>query len=165
MSGQGERSIAVGRSPRTISIRRAPVTMQLISSAVTPVCKPTVYTAAMKYLCLLIVGLCFAGGCGQSHNEPPRLMERQELKPNVGQQILIEGTARYQKVTGPLIAANDFQIRIYPRNLWGAEMDGKKVRVTGMLNDSDHSTPPDPSLEPGEYWLSDTAYAKPKMEH
>jgi hypothetical protein len=105
----------------------------------------------------LILAAWFIAGCASS-SEPPRLSSRLELKPNVGEIVRVEGTARYLKIAGPSIAGDDFEIRVYPRTLWGPELDGKKIQVIGRLNDSAHATPPDPSLNPGEYWLGDATW-------
>ena len=104
----------------------------------------------------MIAGLVL--GCSSSNDKAPRLGSKLELQPNLGQTIRIEGTARYLRATGPLIAGDDFQIRVFPRDAWGAELDGKKIEVTGKLNDSAHATAPDPSVNPGEYWLSDSTW-------
>lgn len=120
----------------------------------------------MKRIIPLLLTACLLSGCAGSDDKAPRLGSKLELQPNIGQTVRIEGTARYLKVTGPAIAGEDFQIRVYPRTVWAAEADGKKIEVTGRLNDSVHMTPPDPSLNPGEYWLSETTwkYATPEQK-
>ena len=90
--------------------------------------------------------------------QPPQLSSKLELRPNLGEIVRVEGTARYLKISGPTIAADGFEIRVYPRTLWGPELDGQKIQVIGRLNDSSHATPPDPSLNPGEYWLGDSTW-------
>lgn len=112
----------------------------------------------MKWIAPLFLTACLLSGCAGSEDKAPRLGSKLELQPNIGLAVRIEGTARYLKATGPMIVGEDFQIRVYPRTLWGAELDGKKIEVTGHLNDSAHMTPPDPSLNPGEYWLSETTW-------
>jgi hypothetical protein len=106
------------------------------------------------------------GGC--THQQPeeeerpaPLLSLREDLQSNIGLVIRIEGTAHYLHVAGPSVAGKDFEVRVYPRTLWGAELDGQPVTVTGRLEKSDHSTPPDPSVTPGEYWLADSKW-KPR---
>lgn len=106
----------------------------------------------------LFLAACLFSGCASSEDKAPRLNSKLQLHPNVGQSVRIEGTARYLKATGPMIAAEDFQIRVYPRTAWGPEMDGKKIELTGRLNDSAHAIPPDPSLNPGEYWLGESTW-------
>ena len=107
-------------------------------------------------LFIFVAGWCT--GCASSEDKAPRLDSKLQLRPNVGQTVRIEGTARYLKATGPMIAADDFQIRVYPRTAWGSEMDGNKIELTGRLNDSAHAIPPDPSLNPGEYWLGESTW-------
>lgn len=96
-------------------------------------------------------------GCASSPEKAPLLAHRAELQVNAGETVRVEGTARYSRVTGPSVAGDDFEVRVYPRTIWGPETDGKKVEVTGKLNDSNKTTPPDPSITPGEYWLSDAS--------
>lgn len=114
-----------------------------------------------KFLPLFGVLLLTLVGCSTGEKKVPALRSQAELKPNAGEIIRIDGTAHWLKISGPSIAGDDFEIRVYPRNAWGQEMDGVKVEVTGKLNDSLHTTPPDPSLSPGEYWLSDTKWKLP----
>ena len=114
----------------------------------------------MKRLLLLIGIASMAAGCHSV--EPAALSSSLDLKPNVGEIIRVEGVAHYLKATGPSIAAEGFEIRVYPRTAWGAELDGKRIQVIGRLNDSAHATPPDPSLNPGEYWLADSTW-KPQL--
>jgi hypothetical protein len=91
-------------------------------------------------------------------DKAPILQAAVQLENNAGEKIRIVGTARYMKTTGPTIAGADFEIKVYPKDVWGPEMDGKQVEVTGRLNDSRSTTPPDPSINPGEYWLSDATW-------
>ena len=115
---------------------------------------------------LLVIVVLLAGCQQHPPEEPiaPRLSSREQLKPNVGETIRIEGTAHYLRDTGPSVAGQDFEVRVYPRNIWGPEMEGKKIEVTGRLEDSKHVTPPDPSLSTGEYWLADTKVKKPEVK-
>lgn len=104
-------------------------------------------------------------GCAQHEEKAPLLHSAFELSPNAGETIRVIGTARYLKVVGPSVAGADFDVRVYPKTAWGPELDGKQVEVTGRLNDSRQTTPPDPSINPGEYWLSDvkwTPYPPPE---
>jgi len=97
-------------------------------------------------------------GCNSTPEKAPLLAHRAQLQVNPGETVRVVGTARYSHETGPSVAGEDFQLRVYPRNLWGADADGKRVEVTGKLNDSNRTTPPDPSITPGEYWLSDASW-------
>src|SRR4051794_21138381 len=112
-----------------------------------------------------IVIVALLAGC-QPHppEEPPapRLSTKVQLKPNVGETVRIVGKAHYLRDTGPSVAGDDFEVRVYPPNLWGPEMEGKQVELTGRLEDAKHSTPPDPSLLTGEYWLADARLKKPE---
>jgi hypothetical protein len=110
---------------------------------------------------LLVVGGCPHHPPEEEERPAPRLRVREDLQSNLGLVIRIEGTAHYLKVAGPSVAGDDFEVRVYPRTVWGAEMDGKMVTVTGRLEKSDHATPPDPSVTPGEYWLADAKW-KPR---
>jgi hypothetical protein len=119
----------------------------------------------MRLALLLIVLLLPLTGCPQHPSQEPmapRLSTKVQLKPNVGEIIRIVGTAHYLRDTGPSVAGDDFEVRVYPRNLWGPEMDGKKVELTGRLEDSKHVTPPDPSLTAGEYWVADAKLKAPE---
>ncbi len=118
----------------------------------------------MKRIVPLAFSACLLFGCASSEEHAPRLDSKTQLRVNIGQTVRIEGTARYLKATGPMIAGEDFQVRVYPRTVWGPEMDGKKLEVTGQLNESSHMTPPDPSLNPGEFWLSETKWKLPLPE-
>jgi hypothetical protein len=119
----------------------------------------------------LLTSLCLiTTGC-PSHQGPEdlpllgrHLSSRLDLIPNVGETVLITGTARYLKIAGPSVAADDFEVRIYPTNVWGPEMDGKRVQVSGRLETSTHISPPDPSITPGEYWLADAKWKLPPAE-
>jgi hypothetical protein len=97
-------------------------------------------------------------GCASSPEKAALLAHRAQLQFNVGETVRVIGTARYSKASGPSVAAEDFELRVYPRTIWGADADGKRVEVTGMLNDSNKTTPPDPSITPGEYWLSQSSW-------
>ena len=119
---------------------------------------------AMKSFLLFSLAASLLAGCNSNENKAPLLASRQQLKPSVGETVRVDGTARYLKTAGPSIAGDDFEIRVYPKNIWGPEMDGKKVEVTGHLNDSAHATPPDPSLSPGEYWLSEATWKLPEAK-
>ena len=116
------------------------------------------YNPTMIRIVNFLLAAALFTGCASSEDKAPRLASKLELRPNVGQTVRIEGIARYQKATGPMIAGDDFQIRVYPRTAWGPELDGKKIELTGRLNDSAHATPPDPSLNPGEYWLGESTW-------
>ncbi len=113
---------------------------------------------------LLIVAAILLTGCTHHERQAPLLSDITQLKPNLGEVIRIEGTARYLHTAGPSVAGKDFEVRVYPTNVWDAKMDGTKVIVTGRLEDSTHSTPPDPSLTPGEYWLSDSTWKLPEVK-
>ena len=111
-----------------------------------------------RLLLLSLVAFLLAGCASSNERKAPQLVSRVQLQSNVGETIRIEGTAHYLQVAGPSIAGEDFEIRVYPRSAWGRELDGKSIEVTGRLNDSAHATPPDPSLTPGEYWLSEVTW-------
>ncbi len=115
---------------------------------------PRLFTAVLSLLLLT--------GCS-SHEKAPQLRSAAQLRSNVGQSIRVVGTARYLKASGPSVAGTDFEIRVYPTNAWGPELDGKPVEVTGRLNDTHSITPPDPSINPGEYWLSNATWT-PQLE-
>ncbi len=102
----------------------------------------------------------FFGGCASSgeKDKAPLLQSAVQLRANAGETIRVIGTARYLRASGPSIAGDDFEVRVYPNSAWGAELDGKQIEVTGRLNDSRTTTPPDPSVRPGEYWLSDVKW-------
>jgi hypothetical protein len=114
--------------------------------------RPTLFIA-------LSVVLFTLTGCASSPDKAPLLAHRAQLQVNAGETVRVEGTARFSHVSGPSVAGDDFEVRVYPRTIWGPETDGKKVEVTGKLNDSNRTTPPDPSITPGEYWLSDATLA------
>ena len=86
------------------------------------------------------------------------LTSRADLKANVGQTVRVEGTAHFYKVGCPSVSTDEFEIFVYPRDLWGRDADGKPVGVIGRLNDTVHALPPDPYINPGEYWLSETVF-------
>src|SRR5437660_8135982 len=111
---------------------------------------------------LFVLAAFLLTGCTHNEVKAPLLSSVTQLKPNIGEVIRIEGTARYLRVAGPSVAGDDFEIRVYPKTVWGAELEGTKVVVTGKLNDSDSTTPPDPSLSPGEYWLSEATWKLPE---
>jgi hypothetical protein len=118
----------------------------------------------MKSTLLLLIATSLLIGCTHNEQKAPLLSSKSQLIPNVGQVIRIEGTARYLTVAGPSIAGEDFEIRVYPRTVWDAKMNGTKVEVTGRLNDSKLATPPDPTLSPGEYWLSEATWKLPEAK-
>ena len=91
---------------------------------------------------------------------PPRLAAKSDLIPNVGQMVRVEGIAHFYKVNGgcPSVATDEFEVFVYPRNLWGLEMQGKKVAVTGRLASTTRTPVPDPYINTGEYWLSDSTF-------
>jgi len=91
--------------------------------------------------------LAALAGCA-SNEKAPLLSRRAELQFNTDQTVRIIGTARFSKVTGPSVIGDDFELRIYPTNVWGAEADGKRVEVTGKVHNSAQATPPDPSVLP-----------------
>jgi hypothetical protein len=122
------------------------------------------YTLPFMKPSLLFLAAIFLPGCTHHEWKAPLLSDVTQLKPNLGQVIRIEGTARYLHVAGPSIAGKDFEIRVYPRDVWNEQMNGTKLEVTGRLEDSSHSTPPDPSLLPGEYWLSDATWKLPEVK-
>ena len=103
-------------------------------------------------------------GCGSSERTAPRLTSHLQLGPNVGQVIEVDGTAHFLRAVGPSVAGDDFEIRIFPRSIWGADMDGRKVQVIGRLNNSTYAVPPDPSFNTGEYWLSETTWKPAPLE-
>ena len=109
----------------------------------------------------LVLVATFVAGCQstEEQNKAPLLSSAVQLHGNAGETIRVIGTARYLKAVGPSIAGKDFDVRVYPANLWGPELDGKQIEVTGRLNDSSNTTPPDPSIRPGEYWFSDVKWA------
>ena len=107
----------------------------------------------------------FLAGCTHHEIPAPLLSDVTQLKPNIGQVIRIEGTAHYLHTAGPSVAGKDFEVRVYPRGVWDAETDGKKVIVTGRLENGTHMTPPDPSISPGEYWLSDSTWKRPEPKN
>jgi hypothetical protein len=113
-------------------------------------------------LLTLVVAAALLAGCQSTEQEKkaPLLTSAVQLHPNGGETIRVVGTARYLKVSGPSIAGKDFEIRVYPTSAWGSELDGQKIEVTGVLNDSSETTPPDPSVRPGEYWLSDVKWTR-----
>jgi hypothetical protein len=124
------------------------------------------FALSRLWVAALLPILLVAGGCPpqpQEDNERPAPLLRlgEDLQSNIGLVIRIEGTAHYLKVAGPSVAGDDFEVRVYPRTVWGPEMDGKMVTVTGRLERSDHALPPDPSVTPGEYWLADAKW-KPR---
>jgi hypothetical protein len=96
-------------------------------------------------------------GC-VSNDRAPLLSHRTELQFNTDQTVRVVGTARYSKVTGPSIVGEDFELRVYPTSAWGAELNGKRVEVTGKIHDAAQATPPDPSVLPGEYWIGDAKW-------
>jgi hypothetical protein len=117
----------------------------------------------MRYSVILLTILL--GGCG-SHDSAPLLAKRDLLSINSERQVRVIGIARYLQATGPSIASDDFELRVYPRHSWGPSLDGQRIEVTGTLHDSSHTTPPDPSLEPGEYWMSDVHWKHvPEGDH
>ena len=110
----------------------------------------------MKITCLLTVML-LSIGCA-SDKEGLHLSQRAELRSNLSQLVHIDGVAQYQSITGPAIATEQFVVRVYPTNAWGADVAGKRVSVVGKLLESSVATPPDPSVNPGEYWLGDATW-------
>jgi hypothetical protein len=118
----------------------------------------------MKSTFLFLAAAMLLTGCTHNEQLAPLLSTKTQLIPNVGQVIRIEGTARYLTVVGPSIAGEDFEIRVYPKTVWDVKMNNTKVIVTGRLNDSTHSTPPDPTLSPGEYWLSEATWKLPETK-
>jgi hypothetical protein len=118
----------------------------------------------MKRILPTLLAALFLAGCGSSERAAPRLTSRLQLGSNAGQLVEIDGTAHFLRAVGPSVAGDDFEIRILPRAIWGADMDGRKVRVIGRLNNSSRATPPDPSFSAGEYWLSDTTWKPVPLE-
>jgi hypothetical protein len=105
--------------------------------------------------CLIFPAALFLAGCASG---AASLTGRSDLQPNVGQTVRIIGTAHFYKIGCPSVATDEFEVFVYPRNLWGMEAQGKKVEVTGRLNDTRRMVPPDPYINPGEYWLSDSTW-------
>ena len=118
----------------------------------------------MKRILPTLLAALFLAGCGSGERTAPRLTSRLQLIPNVGQVIEIDGTAHFLHAVGPSVAGDDFEIRLFPRSVWNADMDGQKVQVIGRLNNSSHATPPDPSFGTGEYWLSETTWKPAPLE-
>ena len=125
-----------------------PLRCSIVNSIYNPLMRSIFY--------FLIVCLIFQAGC--SSQQGLSLTSRNELKPNLGQIVRIDGIAHFQSITGPAIATDNFEVRVYPRTLWGADVSGKRVSVVGKLLQSTVSTPPDPSVNPGEYWLSESTF-------
>ena len=117
------------------------------------------HAAPFRTLCLVAA---IVAGCqsAEERDKAPLLASAVQLHSNAGAKIRIVGTARYLKAAGPSIAGTDFEIRVYPQTAWGPSLDGQEIEVTGRLNDSRVTTPPDPSVRPGEYWLSDVKWSK-----
>jgi hypothetical protein len=110
-------------------------------------------------LALLITATLIAGcASDKDQHKAPLLSSAFQLHSNAGETIRVIGTARYLKVSGPSIAGDDFEIRVYPSNAWGPDLDGKTIEVTGRLNDSRVTVAPDPTISPGQYWLSDVKW-------
>ena len=114
------------------------------------------YNPPMKRIFLLTF-LVLSLGCA-NEKQGLLLTQRTELKANLTQLVRIDGVARFQSITGPAIETPQFVVRVYPTNAWGADVAGKQVSVIGKLLESSVSTPPDPSVNPGEYWLSEATW-------
>jgi len=118
----------------------------------------------MKWMLPTLLAVLLFAGCASEERTAPCLNSRLQLGPNVGQLIEIDGTAHFLRAVGPSVAGDDFEIRIFPRSIWGTDMDGRKVLVIGRLNNSSHATAPDPSFSAGEYWLSETTWKPAPLE-
>ena len=109
----------------------------------------------MRWTLPIFLLLATLTGCGGV----PLLTSRADLKPNVGQLVRVDGTAHFYKIGCPSISTDEFELFVYPRDLWGRETNGQHVEVIGRLNDTVHTLPPDSYINPGEYWLSETTFA------
>ena len=113
---------------------------------------------------IVIVLAIFLCGCGSHDDEGRLLSKRNLLAINTQTKVRVIGVARYMRTTGPSVDSEDFELRVYPTESWGSSLDGQRIEVIGVLHDTAHSTPPDPSIEPGEYWLSDVHWKRVPAE-